>query len=316
MTDVIGIDIGYGFTKTFMVNNGIPKMKVFPTIVSSHIPSFSFSARIPIITVNGKKFSIGEELVINGIPYENTTRRDFIGSPSYMAVLGYALLAADFHGKVMVLGLPPTFYQKDRARELSDKIREQWFVSDSGKPVILPETVRIIPQGAGIFFACAAKYPLLLNKNVLVIDLGYYTMDIVFFSSGKYVEGLALSYPMGVKRLYDDIRKEFSNLYGTLAIDDDGVEDLIIFGKYIHLEQEYKLDVTHILTSYRDMIYTAIKGHIEKVAKRIDYAFMGGGGVKHLQEEDKRIKGLNLVDDPQFANAIGFYLYGKQILGN
>lgn len=314
--DVIGIDIGYGFTKTFTIDNGIPKMKAFPTIVSSHIPSFSFSAKIPIITVNGSKFSIGEELVINGIPYENPTRRDFIGSSSYMAVLGYALLTADFHGKAMVLGLPPTFYQKERARELSEKIKEQWFVSESGRPVILPETVRIIPQGAGIFFACAAKFPMLLKKNVLVIDLGYYTMDIVFFSSGRYIEGIALSYPMGVKRLYDDIRKEFSNFYGTLAIDDDGVEDLISFGKYVHLEQEYKLDVNPILTSYKDMLYTTIKGHIEKVVKKIDYAFMGGGGVKYLQEEGKGIKGLNPVENPQFANAMGFYLYGKQILGN
>lgn len=312
MTDAIGIDIGYGFTKTFTMSNGVPKTKIFSTIVSSRIPRFSFAPAIPTITVNGNQFSIGEDLVINGIPHENTARRDFVGSLSYMAVLGYALLAADFHGKTMVLGLPPSFYQKEKAREFSEKIREQRFVSESGKPIVLPQNIKIIPQGAGIFLSCAAKYPWLLKKKVLVIDMGYYTMDIVIFSSGKYIDEVASSYPMGVKRLYDDIKKEFSKLYGTFAIDNNGVENLINFGKYVSLGEEYKLDANRILASYKDMIYTTIKGHIEKAGEGIDYAFAGGGGIKYLQREYKGIKGLNPAENPQFANAIGFYLYGKQ----
>lgn len=313
MSDAIGIDIGYGFTKTFTIKNGIPEMKVFSTIVSSYIPDFSFGTKIPTIMVNGSKFSIGEDLVLNGIPYENTTRQDFVGSPSYMAILGYTLYHTDFHGKIMVLGLPPSFYHKERTKELTEKIRKQWFVDESGKPIIVPEIIKFVPQGAGIFFNCVALYPGIFKKNVVVIDIGYYTLDMIFFSLGKYVEGTALSTPLGIKRLYDDIRKEFAKVYGIFAKDDESIEELIGLGKYTHLGEEYKLDVSNIIRSYRNMVFTTIKGHIEKVIKKIDYAFMGGGGVRHLQGI---INGINIIENPQFANAAGFYLYGKQFLEN
>lgn len=313
MAQVIGIDIGYGFTKSITVSNDILKKTVFSTIVSSYAPNFSFGGKIPTILVNGDLFAIGEDLVLNGIPYENTTRGDFVGSPSYMAVIGYTLAFTNFHGKVMVLGLPPIFFQKEKNKELIEKIREQWFVDELGKPILVPETIKVVPQGAGIFFSCANKYPEIIKKNVLVIDMGYHTLDIVFFSSGKYIEGLAASFPMGTKRIYDQIRNEFSKTFGIFAKGDKAIEELIKYGKYYHLGKEYSLDVKPILESARKMIFTTLKGHIEKVVSTIDYAFAGGGGAWLLKDEER---GINLVEDPQFANAVGFYQYGRQFIIN
>jgi len=311
MADVIGIDVGYGYTKSFTLASGIQRKLVFPTAVSPYAPNVSFGVKIPTIRVDGKRFAVGEELVINGLPYENTVREGFVGSPSYMAVLGHVLSYTGFYGKAMVSGLPPTFFRKERAEELSEQIRKQWFVDDLGKPIPIPETIKIIPQGSGIFFSYVVNYPGIFEKNVLVVDIGYYTLDVVFFSGGKYIEGAAASFPMGAKRVYDEIRKIFGKIYGTFSKDDESIEEIIKYGKYTHFGLEYQLDVADVMDSYRAMINTTIESHMGKVVKKINYVLVGGGGINLFRET---MSGVIPVNDPQFANAMGFYEYGKQFL--
>jgi len=228
-----------------------------------------------------------------------------------MAVLGYVLARNDFHGKVLVMGLPPTFYRKERAEELSELIKKQWFADDLGKPILVPETVKIIPQGAGIFFSSVVRYPSLLEKNVLVVDIGYYTLDVVFFAKGKYIEGSATSLPMGVKRVYDEIRKVFGKTHGSFSKDDESIEEIIKYGKYTHSGKEYQLDTTDIVNSYKYSVKSVIKSHLGDTVKIINYIIMGGGGANFLQGNTS---GIVFIEDPQFANARGFYYYGKQLL--
>lgn len=310
---VIGIDIGYGYTKSFTTLNEIHRKVVFPTAVSPYALDVSFGMKIPSIKVNGQRFAIGEELVINGLPYDNPMREDFIGSPSYMAIMGYVLSHTGFHGDVMVIGLPPNFYRKELAEELSEEIKKQWFTNEQGKHIHLPQTIKVIPQGAGVFFGYVTKNPEIFEKDVLVVDLGYYTLDIVVFSNGKYVEATSTSFQMGVNKLYDDIRKAFGKTHGTFSKDDESIEELIKYGKYTHGGKEYHLDVTEIVNSFRLMITSTIKRHLGKTVKQIDYIIAGGGGINLFRET---MSGINLVDDPQFANAMGFYIYGKQFLNN
>jgi len=309
--DVIGIDIGYGYTKSFTVASETQRKLIFQTLVSPYTPEICFGINFGTITVNGKKYAIGEELMLNQIPCETTTREDFVGSPSYMAILGYVLSHTNFHGKVLVTGLPPTFYYKKRAEELSELIKEQWITDDMGKPILLPEIIKVIPQGAGIFFSFVINHPSIFEENVLVVDIGYYTLDIVFFTKGKYVEGAAMSFSMGVKRIYDEIRKKFGRIHGVFSKDDESIEEIIRYGKYTHSGKEYQLNVTDIINSYRNMISSTIKSRLGDMVKLIDYILVGGGGVNLFRET---MSGVILVEDPQFANARGFYLYGKKLL--
>jgi len=313
MSGAIGIDIGYGYTKSFTVSDQIQRKLVFPTAVSLYAPNLSFGMKIPTIRVNTQKFAVGEELVINGLPCESTVREDFVGSPSYMAVLGYVLSHTGFMGDVIVTGLPPTFYKKERVEELTEKMRKQWIVDGQGRVIVLPEIIKVIPQGSGIFFSYVSDYPGLLQKNTLVIDVGYYTLDLVFFSGGKYIEEAAIGFPMGVKVVYDRIRKLFSEVYGTFSKDDDTIDEIIRHGKYTDFGQEYSLDVREVIESYKVMVNTTVKSHLGKITKKVDHVLAGGGGINLFRET---MRGVNPVDDPQFANAMGFYQYGRQFLGS
>jgi hypothetical protein len=309
MSNAIGIDIGYGYTKSFTSH----RKMAFPTAVSMYAPVFSFGGKIPTIRVNGEKFAVGEEIILNGFPYENTVRDDFVGSPSYMAVLGYVLSESNFSGNVLVTGLPPTFYNKERAEELTGQIRKQWLVNDQGRVIVIPGTVKIIPQGTGIFFSYVSTYPNYFQKNIIVIDVGYHTLDVVFFSNGKYIEGAVASFPLGIKMVYDEIRRSFGKTYGAFPKDDDSIDEIIRHGKYLHFGKEYFLDVREIIDSYRNLINSSIKSHAAKVSKKVDLVLAGGGGTTLFKET---MKSVTLVDDPQFGNAKGFYEYGMNMGSN
>jgi hypothetical protein len=109
--DVLGIDTGYGYTKSFTVVSEIQKKLIFPTLVSLYTQEFSFGSKIGTTMVNGKKYAAGELLMVNQLPCE-TTREDFVGSPSYMPILRYVFSRTNFQGNVMVTGFPPTFYRR------------------------------------------------------------------------------------------------------------------------------------------------------------------------------------------------------------
>lgn len=307
----IGIDVGYGYTKSFAMNNGVIWKLLLPTAISAYTPDFHFGRKIPIIKVNNQKFAVGEELVFNWLPYESTVREDFVGSPSYMAVLGYVLSRSGFSASVLVAGLPPNFYNRQRAEELGEQMKNQRLFDDQGKAIEVPNTIKVIPQGTGIFFSHVKNYPGSFHKNTLVIDLGYYTLDVIFFSGGRYIEGAAASFPMGVKLIYDEVRKLFGKVYGSFAKDDDSLDEILKYGRYTHFGKEYPLDAGEIIQSYRTLINSTIKSHTAKAAKKIELVLAGGGGITLFMET---MKSIIPVTDPQFANAIGFYEYGKQFL--
>ena len=58
MDSTLGIDIGYGLTKTY---NSLGS-RSFPTVVTSMVPEETFGEVKPI-QVNGEKFLVGEDVM-------------------------------------------------------------------------------------------------------------------------------------------------------------------------------------------------------------------------------------------------------------
>ncbi len=82
----IGVDIGYGFTKTY--NSKGPK--VFPTSLTKAVPVATFSD-LRAIVVNGEKFLVGEDAIREGKGLIDTRTTTFVKSNAWLAALGYAL---------------------------------------------------------------------------------------------------------------------------------------------------------------------------------------------------------------------------------
>ncbi len=309
----IGIDIGYGYTKVFTIKNGEPVRVLFPTIATGYVPRAIFNSE-PIVTVhvNDKAYTVGSD-ASQYVSGNFTVSDDFVGSNEYFALLGYALQKTGVWAQSLVLGLPPALYNEAKAQELIQKLYRIQLSDAKKRTIVVPGTIKYIPQGAGVYFSHIGNNAGSKNKNVAVIDIGYYTLDFVFFSEGKFLDGSAKSYPIGVKKLYDEVLKLFSRTYGSFIGGDETVEKLIKHGRFHHFGQEYVLDVSHLVNEfYIEQIQRAIKNYsnaLKETKKIVDEVIIGGGGVSFVNN----IGGAVVVENPQYANAQGYYLYGEYI---
>ncbi len=313
---IIGVDIGYGFTKSYYHSSSSNSTgyDIFPTVISKFIPKTTFGEKMTLIKVNGEEFSLAESALREGSGLIDTKRGDFVGSSPYFAVLALSISRTINNPQVLVLGLPPGQYSKEHVGSLIEKLRDISLMipteSAEWTRLVLPKTIKFIPQGAGIFFSHIQKgnksdY----NKNLAVLDIGYYTLDMLFFAKGKYVEKTARSYPFGVFEIYEEIKKTFYQKHQIFLKSDKSVDN-ILSGKGIEVAGvSYSLDVSEILNAYTTQISSVIEGYIEKLPDDPEIVIAGGGGIKLLPSAPLKYN-LKVVPESQLANAKGFYEYG------
>jgi len=307
----IAIDTGFGYTKVIFGNANKRKKIIFPSITSRFIPTRSFGDTFEVISVNGEPFVVGTEVAGSA-----SVALDFIGSNEYLAIIAYALKLGGFPKKLMVLGVPPQFYESDKLSEIEESIKRMDARTADGTRIRIPRKIEFVPQGLGIFFTCVTDgMGISKDATVVVLDIGYYTLDMVLVSKGRYVLDMARSYPVGMRTLYSKIRDAYAKKYNIFLCDtnDNVVEHIIRKGGISHLDTVHTLDVTSILNNfYFHTVKKSITDYAIDARKKgfsVDCVIIGGGGVSYLGE----VKGAFVVNDPQFANARGFFEYG--ILG-
>jgi len=289
MKNVLGLDLGYGYTKSFFALNGfsedISKYDIFPTAVTTYIPKSTFTANKLKVTVNGDTYMIGENALREGVGLINTRRTDFVGSGAYLAVMAYAFSRTIKDPELLVLGLPPGQFSKEYVTSLKEQINSAEIRTSDGSNIRLPEIIKIIPQGAGIFFSHIQDgNEADFSRKVAIIDIGFYTLDTLFFVKGKYVENSAKSHPLGVSRIHELVRKEFQLKYKNPLKDRDTIERFLRDSKVNLIGNDYELDTKKIMRSYNDEVAALISNYIEELPSEADLLIAGGGGAQFLKD--------------------------------
>ena len=300
--ECIGIDIGYGFVKTCRSDN----KKMFPTAVAMMAREATFAKTSPVI-VNGHRFLVGKEAEREGNTID-TRQSGFVASDAWLAVLGHCLRINEFLKGEIVLGVPPGMYSKKFSRKIVDSIRAS-DIRVNGEPYRVRGNVRIIPQGAGIFFRHLKDHQEDRRKNVAVIDVGHHTVDMVLFAEGKYVESATESQEIGVSFVLDSIVKAFYREH-RLSIGFRAALDILRDRQIIHLGTVYKVDVQEEVDAYVERVRSVIDRYLEKLPVHVDLGLIGGGGAV-MRDLSGRHR-LLLVSEPAFANAIGYWFYGSK----
>lgn len=301
--DCIGIDIGYGFTKTCRSAD----KRMFPTAVTVMTKESTFADLVPVI-VNGQRFLVAEDAEREGNTFE-TRNNDFVASNPWLALLCHSLLINNFAKGEIILGLPPGLYSRKHSKKIIDAIK----ASDmrvGGEPYRISGSVRIIPQGAGIFFCHARDHRDDLRKNVAVIDIGHHTVDMVFFTEGKYVESATETHKIGLSRVLDGIANAFLREY-DLSIGAEAALTLLQGKEIVHLGTRYNVDVREEIDAYVKLVRSVISRYLEKLPLQPDLGIIGGGGavVKGLGGRHN----LLVVNEPAMANAVGYWYYGANV---
>ncbi len=302
-SDCIGIDIGYGFTKTCFA----AERRVFPTAVALMAGEPTFSDVNPI-AVNGHRFLVGKEAEREGTTVD-TRHSHFVTSDAWLAILGHALHLHGFVRGDIVLGLPPGMY----SRAYSQKIRDAMKQSDiriGDEPYRFNGNVKIIPQGAGIFFRHVKDHPEDFKKKVTVIDIGHHTLDMTFFCDGKYVESATESQELGISLILDSTMKAFYREH-RFSIGFRGALDILRDGQITHLGAGYAVDVRDEVARYNQRINSVLDRYVEKLPLAPDIGILGGGGALVLKDIATLKHRFLLVPEPAMANAIGYYYFGS-----
>lgn len=311
MKNTLGVDIGYGYTKVC----GDKLSKAFPSQVTRFKTRGAFGGYSDTITVNGQPFVVGDE--IDSLE-DCSVSKDFVGTQEYLALMGRALLMAKYPCDLLVMGLPPGLYDEERIAKLEKLTTDAKIYDGNGEKIDMPGAIKIIPQGAGIYYdyiaggqqrAAQAK-----TGNIVVIDIGHYTLDVVLFSSGRYMAGAARSFPLGISKLFNGIKTEFSKIYGEFQNNDDNILKLIREGSFTQFGRTYSVDTTPLMEDYiNHKVIKAIRNYAsdlrESTSISVDEIVIGGGGVNCIGQ---LMAQATIIEDPQMSNARGYFQYGKR----
>jgi len=301
--DCIGIDIGYGYAKTCRAGD----KKMFPTAVCAVTREGTFEEMSPVV-VNGRRYLVGKEAEREGNTFD-TRQSGFVASAPWLAVLAHCLWVNNFPGGKVVMGLPPGVYSKEYTQEILKAIRAS-DVRIKGEPYRISGNVRIIPQGAGIFFSYVKDHPGDYRKNVAVVDIGHRTVDMVFFVDGKYVESAIQTHDIGMSVVLDNIKNAFLREYRR-RIDFKAALAILQGRQVTYLGETYTMDVREEVDAYTKQVCSVIDHYLEDLPLRPDLAIIGGGGA--IMRGLAGRHNLLVVNEPVMANAIGYYHYGTDL---
>ncbi len=302
-----GIDIGYGYTKVVHDSGKFS----FKTTVEPYIHSERVFGKLPdVIYVNGNGYLVGPDTLPRML-----VSKDFVGSESYYAVVGYCLkeIYKEINSSLsgIALGLPPALYNERKTILLRNNLERAGLMVNKTQ-IPIPEKVVFIPQGVGAYIDFIYQNPEFSGKDVIVIDIGYYTVDMIFIKDGQFIPRASESYPSGVELLLNRICDQFSEKHGEL-ITPVIAESILKKGSFTYFGREYKFDTDEILEKfYIPEIVRRIKEYSTSLKNNhyeidsISAIVIAGGGAIYLKD---MIDGAFIPDEPQFANARGYKLY-------
>lgn len=287
--DILGVDLGVYNTKT---SRGYLTRSMLTSNTDYNIHSNG------TLEINNTRCLVGTGRFDTEIV---KSRRD------NLPLLLYALTKSTTSRKVkLVLGLPNYQLQQD---EYVDELKEKFtgsfeFTADGQKRNIEILEVRIFPEGVGAYYTITKN---LSDKEVVLIDIGGSTFNMIWFSNNELIKVETL--PFGSLNLLSDIREKVMSIHG-------GRVDIEMISKYIQRGRVGKTDDVMPYIKYLAQPY------IDKLKNTLDlnfpigdaeYYLCGGGVTLFADCIIDNLGDLNLISDYLFANANGFEKIGRVI---
>ena len=286
---VIGVDVGYGNTKTAhnCFSSGVKKLPGKPPLATR------------VIETNEGFYAIGNGKV--SVQKSKTTDES-------MRVLTMAAIAeelkkigvtiADIH---LGVGVPLTRMGAEKKDFLDyyNKQRRLIFKYEDVQYSVTILSVDVFPQG----YAGVVSFMKDFHKSALVIDIGSWTVDILALTEFIPDQTRCKSLPYGTITCMNEINEALRQNLGQDA-DETTIKEVMIYGTS-DIPSEYLDIIKTGLTSYATNLMDQIRA-LNFNSDLTQFVFIGGGAtiMKHfLSEADKRNA---LILDDVFINAKGY----------
>lgn len=315
----IGIDVGYGYTKIVCESTEGIKRMVWPSVVGNYegrtvdVEGMRSSAS-DYVEVENQKFLIGTAALKHSSRIFTAREKNWIGSLAYRALMKKAIQHANTSSINITIasGLPVSYYKTDR-ESLTNLIREV------AKEEAITVTVKVIPQPLGSFFDLlldetgGVQDEELIRARVGILDIGFYTSDLITVDSLELVEKQIASFENGVAGILEAIARDIERAH-DLRPDLHKTEEAIRRGSI----RVYGVD--HDISQIARQRLTELANEIEaraktvwKTAADLDQVVLTGGGATLMKNYLDLYKHSIVLQDAQFANATGYYKYARRI---
>lgn len=317
MKKVIGIDLGYGHVKTISRDkNGEVREQISESIVGTFdqgIEVEGLKSEMEIVPVDGEKYIVGKAALKHSARILNGRDKGWIESTAYKVLLTAGLAKAEPNAQdlIVITGLPVTFYK-------SDKAKLEGIIRHIAQPFCVNLTIKILPQPVGSFFSMLfnergeIKNEKLLAGKTGVLDIGYYTTDLITLDELELVEKQMDSFENGVSTALESIGKDIADEHGA-RLDLHAVEQAVkkgtirLYGEEIDITRAANRRLAELAAEIASKVKTAWK-----IAADIDRVILTGGGSALLNGRLNMYRHAHVIDNAQFANAHGYFNFGER----
>ncbi|MDF2892533.1 MAG: ParM/StbA family protein [Clostridia bacterium] len=291
---IIGVDLGYGYTKT---SEGI----VFPSKISTHE---TILGEGNMLILDNKAYIVGEgnvEVDLNRINKELTR-------VCLLEALSKSSNQNDFQ---VVAGLPLGLFnsQKDQMKQMLLNNRYVEFEVNKQKRAIGITKAEVFPQCLGAHYSLDTIDD---TEDRIYIDIGGRTVIIALlqvFNGKRKVTQHSTIYE-GTLTLFSKIVSAINSKYETLFEIEDG-ERILKNGLSIYGEKQEIGFIKNIIEEHTDKIMKELL--LKYPVKTAKVTLIGGGAYVLKSLFDKRIPGTSIIPNAQFANALGFKKIGVSL---
>jgi plasmid segregation protein ParM len=344
--ETVAVDIGYGFVKAVSSNGN---RILFPSVVGSgrerNLGNFMRANNQDLselhIKVDGNHYFIGEMAEKNSSDSSRIFDRERYKHNYTKILLNTAIhlvTSTDTERVTLFTGLPFTDFQTQSnafRKKLNDEDtpKIEWISgSTQGIRKVDIDYANVFPQAMSSILAAVINHEGKLMKSdiitsgnqVAVIDIGYRTTDVCVVEmrgNGAFTPLMKYSDTIdkGVVNLYEHIKKQYQDKTGGSDLSESKI-GRILQQKFIRYKGR-EIDLSNEVEEAHRIVAHSINDKINSLWKdesdTFDYIFVvGGGGTvfrKYLQENYEHP--LQSIVDTQFANAIGYYRFGKLMSG-
>jgi len=319
MDRIIGLDIGYGYTKMVYERLSGITTECFPSVVSNYEIGLDAEGlegdKEAIIKIGEQLFLCGNEAIKQkkALKFESRDKA-WINSIAYEVLCRAALQKYNFPSDrtVIATGLPVAYYKADRER-LAKKITE--IAKDYGDKCI----VKVVPQPLGSFFNMFfdAKGNIINDQlrpeHIGIVDVGFKTTDILAFSEMRPIMRMSTSFDTGISTAYDSIARDIYAEYG-LMLEPHTIGQAVKLGYVKTFGEQH--DISKFSKNRLTELAEAIRAEVATLwgdTREIDRILLTGGSVLILRTFLDKYKQGRVLENSQTANAAGFFKYAKRV---
>lgn len=334
--DILGIDIGFGFTKA---TNGRDTM-VFKSVYGE-ATALQFQEQILDgaqaqehlqIEVDGASCFVGELAERQSdVRFFTLDQEQFVSQFAKTLALAAAAHLADNHIPVnLVTGLPIGHYKRHK-RELADILQgthEVALIDANGKrqeKSININKVRVIPQPFGSMFNLMLNDlgelgdKRLVKEKIGVIDVGFRTSDYTVSDKMRYSERGSRTTDSGISRAFNVIAGKIREKSGV-NVELYRLYDAVETGTIKIRGQEF--DLSNLVEQVFSQLANTVASEVDRLWADdwdIDAIVITGGGgavlARHLQPliHGQILQSDVMHDDSRLNNVAGYWKFGKHL---